>query len=54
MIALSDFNFNYLSTTTEVGLLIEGVILLAAGFAADRVRRRINRAPELVAEVAAA
>jgi hypothetical protein len=54
MIALSDFNFSYLSTTTEVGLLIEGVILLAAGFAADRVRRRINRAPELVAEVAAA
>ncbi|HKG19947.1 MAG TPA: hypothetical protein VKB00_09420, partial [Candidatus Limnocylindrales bacterium] len=54
MIALSDFNFSYLSTTTEVGLLIDGVILLAAGFAADRVRRRINRAPELVAEVAAA
>jgi hypothetical protein len=42
MIALSDFNFSYLSATTEVGLLIEGVILLGAAFAADRLRRRIG------------
>jgi hypothetical protein len=48
MIALSDFNFTYLSSTTEVGLLIEGVILLGAGFAADRLRRRIGQpAPEV-------
>ncbi len=43
IIALSDFNFTYLSDTTEVGLLIEGAILLGAGFAADRLRRRIGR-----------
>jgi hypothetical protein len=42
MIALSDFNFSYLSTSTEVGLLIEGLILLGAGFAADRLRRRVG------------
>ncbi len=43
MIALSDFNFTYLSSSTELGLLIEGVILLGAGVAADRLRRRIGR-----------
>jgi hypothetical protein len=40
--ALTDFNFTYLSASTEVGLLIEGVILLGAGFAADRLRRRVG------------
>jgi hypothetical protein len=40
--ALTDFNFTYLSSSTEVGLLIEGVILLGAGFAADRLRRRVG------------
>jgi hypothetical protein len=50
MIALSDFNFTYLSSSTEVGLLIEGVILLAAGVAADRLRRRIGQ-PEKEAEL---
>ena len=42
IIALSDFNFTYLSDTTEVGLVIEGAILLGVGFAADRLRRRIG------------
>jgi hypothetical protein len=50
MIALSDFNFTYLSSTTEIGLLIEGVILLGAGVAADRLRRRIGQ-PEMEAEL---
>jgi hypothetical protein len=43
MIALTDFNFTYLSSSTEVGLLIEGVILLVAGIGADRLRRRIGQ-----------
>jgi hypothetical protein len=43
MIALTDFNFTYLSSSTEVGLLIEGVILLAVGVGADRLRRRIGQ-----------
>jgi len=42
MIGLSDFNFSYLSDSTEAGLLVEGIILLAAGFAADRLRRRLG------------
>ncbi len=57
MVALSDFNFTYLSSSTELGLLIEGVILLGAGVAADRLRRRIGHPepePELVAPVAPA
>ena len=58
MIALSDFNFAYLSSTTEVGLLIEGLILIAAGLAADRLRRRLGgpgsppTAPEPAVQVA--
>ena len=57
IIALTDFNFTYLSTRTEVGLLIEGVILLGAGVGADRLRRRIGRddpEPEIAAPVAPA
>lgn len=42
MIGLSDFNFSYLSDSTEAGLLVEGLILLAAGFGADRLRRRLG------------
>lgn len=42
VVALSDFNFSYLSENTETGLLIEGIILLGAGFAADRLRRRVG------------
>jgi hypothetical protein len=57
IIALTDFNFTYLSTRTEVGLLIEGVILLGAGVGADRLRRRIGHPepePELAPPVASA
>lgn len=43
IIALTDFNFSYLSESTDVGLLIEGGILLAVGFAGDRLRRRLDR-----------
>ena len=43
IVALTDFNFSYLSEQTEVGLLIEGLILLAVGYAADRIRRRLVR-----------
>jgi hypothetical protein len=41
IIALTDFNFAYLSSSREVGFLVEGLILLGAGVATDRVRRRI-------------
>ena len=44
MIALTDFNVTYLSGSTEVALLIEGLILLAVGVVADRLRRRIGAA----------
>jgi hypothetical protein len=44
--ALTDFNFTYLTETTELGLLVEGVILLAVGFVADRLRRRLSRDPD--------
>jgi hypothetical protein len=40
--ALTDFNYSYLSSTTELGLVIEGLILLAAGFGVDRLRRRMG------------
>jgi hypothetical protein len=43
LIALTDFNLSYLSDSTEVALLIEGLILLAVGVAADRLRRRVGR-----------
>ena len=43
LIALTDFNLTYLSDSTEVALLVEGLILLAVGVAADRLRRRIGR-----------
>jgi hypothetical protein len=31
LIALTDSNFSYLPDSTETGLLVEGLILLAAG-----------------------
>jgi hypothetical protein len=40
--ALTDLNFRYLANSTEIGLLLEGAILLAVGFSADRVRRRLG------------
>jgi hypothetical protein len=43
IVALSDFNFAYLSDSTETGLFVEGLILLGAGVAADRLRRRVGR-----------
>ncbi|MEO8437997.1 MAG: hypothetical protein ABI562_06020 [Chloroflexota bacterium] len=43
LIALTDFNLAYLSGSTEAALLIEGLILLAVGVAADRLRRRVGR-----------
>ena len=39
--ALTDFNFSYLSSSPELGLLIEGGLLLGVGFGADRLRRRL-------------
>ena len=39
--ALTDLNFSYLSASPELGLLIEGGLLLGVGFAADRLRRRL-------------
>ena len=44
--ALTDFNFTYLTSSTDVGLLVEGLILIGAGVAADRLRRRIDRSRE--------
>jgi len=43
IVALSDLNASYLAraTSTEVGLLVEGVILLVAGFGIERLRRRL-------------
>ena len=43
IIALTDFNFSYLASSTYIGLLIEGVILLAVGIGGDRLRRRLSR-----------
>ena len=45
IIALTDFNFTYLTTSVELGLLIEGGLLLAVGFGADRLRRRLAGGP---------
>jgi hypothetical protein len=39
--ALTDFNFSYLSESRDLGLLIEGGILLVVGFGAERLRRRM-------------
>ncbi len=46
IVALSDFNFTYLSDSTEVGLVIEGAILLAVGLGADRLRRRVGHSDD--------
>jgi len=43
IVALTDFNVSYLSGSTEVALLIEGLILLGVGVVADRLRRRVGR-----------
>ena len=43
IIALSDLNSTYIAqqTGTGVAFLLEGVILIGAGFVADRIRRRL-------------
>lgn len=45
IVALTSLNTVYVAEQTGVGiaLLLEGLILLGAGFAADRVRRRLTR-----------
>lgn len=45
IIALTDFNFSYLANDTDVGLFVEGLILLAVGVAAQRLRRLIGSPP---------
>ena len=45
IIALTDFNFSYLSSSPELGLLTEGALLLGVGFGADRLRRRLPSGP---------
>jgi hypothetical protein len=45
IIALTDFNFSYLSSSPELGLLTEGALLLGVGFGADRLRRRLPGGP---------
>jgi hypothetical protein len=42
IVALTDLNVSYLSADTEIALLIEGLILLGVGVAADRLRRRVG------------
>jgi hypothetical protein len=42
IIALTDFNISYLSDSAEFGLLVEGLILLGAGFAVSKLRERIG------------
>jgi hypothetical protein len=41
IIALTDFNVSYLADGPEVGLFVEGLILLAVGFSAQRIPRMI-------------
>lgn len=45
--ALTDLNATYVAAETGVGtaLLVEGLILLAVGVAAEQARRRLHRAP---------
>jgi hypothetical protein len=45
VIALTDFNFTYFAQAsgTEVALLVEGLLLLAIAFAAERITRRVGR-----------
>ena len=54
IVALTDFNFSYLSQSTDLGLLIEGAILLAVGFVGDRLRRRLDRSARSSTEAASA
>ena len=44
IIALTDFNISYVSQvgSTEIALLVEGVLLIAIAFAAERITRRVS------------
>jgi hypothetical protein len=44
IVALTDINVSYMADSTSVALLVEGLILLAVGFGADRLRRRVGQA----------
>ena len=43
IVALTDFNASYLTSSIEAGLLVEGVILLGVGFGASRLRPILDR-----------
>jgi hypothetical protein len=45
IIALTDFNFSYFAerSGTEVALLVEGLLLIAIAFVAERLTRRVGR-----------
>jgi hypothetical protein len=43
IVALTDINVSYMADSTSVALLVEGLILLAVGFGADRLRRRVGQ-----------
>lgn len=42
IVALTDFNASYLTDTVTTALLVEGVILLAIGFGANRLRTELD------------
>jgi hypothetical protein len=44
ILALTDFNVSYVSDSPEVALVVEGLILLGVGVAADRLRSRVRGA----------
>jgi hypothetical protein len=50
-VVLSDLNFSYLQPRggTEIAFLIEGAILLAAAFGAERLRGRLRPARTMLA-----
>ena len=43
IVALTDINVSYMADSTSAALLVEGLILLAVGFGADRLRRRVGQ-----------
>ena len=47
VLALTDFNFAYFAQAsgTEVALLVEGLLLIAIAFAAERISRRVGASP---------
>jgi hypothetical protein len=53
VIAATDLNVTYLSSTIEIALLVEGGVLLGAGMIADRLRRRLGARPPATGPVAA-